>query len=227
MWPQTEAEVENSHIHMEYTIDGINDPAHPSQLLVMSRDIDLNMTGLETLVAGHKYYVEIVFTDKEIKLEISVKDWEMDYHDASYSESAIVAKSDAEMEGVLWLWNWNPTTRAWDAGPRSRVINLTNGRVQGRFTIASPQEGEWQIDVYPASAAQYYTLSQTSGLIEDLVDDAGIFTGEVRFEINPNSALTPPATQELHFNVNIRIGGQWRNGNTEFNRKDWKLYLNP
>ena len=234
MWPQTAAEVDATQIHLEYTIDGIIDPANPSQLLVISRDLDLNLAGLKDtngntspMRAGHKYFLEILFKDKEILLEIKQRPWVMDYSDTSYSESAIVAKSDAEMEGVLWLWNRNTTTNSWDAGSRSREITLTNGRVQGRFFIESPTEGEWQIDVYPASAAQYYVISPTSGLIEDLVDGDGRFTGKVVFEINPNPLETPPARQELHFNVNIRVGGQWRNANTEFNRKDWKLYLNP
>lgn len=228
MWPQTAAEVENSRIHLEYTIDGILDPSNPGQPLVFSKDLDLKEANLKDsgdnalpMLAGHKYYVEIVFRDKEIKLVLQVLDWDMDYTDTSYSSSAIVAKSEAEMEGVLWLWNWNTTTASWDAGPRSRSITLTNGKVQGRFFIESPQEGEWQVDVYPASAAQYYKVEPMNGSIEDLVD------GKVVFEVSPNTSLTPPSTQELHFNVNIRIGGEWRNANTEFNRKDWKLYLNP
>ena len=226
MWPQTADEVEATKIHLEYTIDGIYDPSDHTKLLVISRDLDLNLANLKDdldhtlpMEAGHKYFLEILFSDKEIKLVLNVLPWTMDYTDTSYSSSAIVAKSDAPMEGVLWLWNWNGVT--WDAGPRNRNITLTNGKVEGRFYIESPQEGEWQIDVYPASAAQYYKIAPMNGQIADLV------LNEVIFEVRPNTALTPPSTQELHFNVNIRIGGEWRNANTEFNRKDWKLYLNP
>lgn len=234
MWPQTAEEVEATQIHVEYTIDGIVDPSNPSQLLVLSKDLNLKEANLKDdsgnalpMVAGRKYALELLFRDKEIKLELVVLPWDMDYTDTSYSSSAIVAKGDAEMEGVLWLWNWNTTTSTWDAGPRSRSITLTNGKVQGRFFIESPTSGEWQIDVYPASAAQYFIVEPMNGIIEDLVDGSGNFEGRVLFEVRPNPALQPPSTQELHFNVNIRIGGQWRNANTEFNRKDWKLYLNP
>ncbi len=68
-------------------------------------------------------------------------------------------------------------------------------------------------------------MEPSSGAIEDLVDGEGNFLGEVKFLVKANGVV--PATQTIHFNVDIMLNGQWRNANTEFNRKDWQLTREP
>ena len=161
---------------------------------------------------------------------MEVLPWEAKYFDLDYSTSTIQALPTADNEGVLWLytWDYDETIEAyrWFPGPRDRKITMDSGKnIKGDFTILSPTSGEWQITTYPADAAQYFTITPSSGTIDQLVDEGGNFKGYVEFIISPNG--TVPSIQKLYFNVDIEINGVWRNANSEFNRKNWELTRLP
>ncbi len=221
MWPQTEAEMQSSVMTVSYSIDGIMDPENPSALLQKEKSINLSDI-LSEMKAGVRYSLILEFKDKSLSLTLKPLDWIMDYADFDYSSSTILANSNQDNEGVLWLY-YLDENNYWKAGPRNREITMSGGKnIQGRFYILAPTSGQWQITTYPAEAAQYFKVEPSSGAIEDLVDNEGHFTGYVEFLIKPNGIV--PTQQVLHFNVDIMINGQWRNANTEFNRKDWHLY---
>jgi hypothetical protein len=206
---------------VSYSIDGIMDPENPSALLQKEKSINLSDI-LSEMKAGVRYSLILEFKDKSLSLTIKPLDWIMDYADFDYSSSTILANSNQDNEGVLWLY-YLDENNYWKAGPRNREITMSGGKnIQGRFYILAPTSGQWQITTYPAEAAQYFKVEPSSGAIEDLVDNEGHFTGYVEFLIKPNGIV--PTQQVLHFNVDIMINGQWRNANTEFNRKDWHLY---
>ena len=236
MWPQTVTEVDNTVIIVKYTIEGVYDPDNTSQLQEFTKELPLRNSGLTDsadntlpMNAGTKYNLGIQFKGKTVDLTLSVKDWVMDYSSIDYSTDAILANSQKANEGVLWLYNkvWDAQNSVWkwEAGPRSREITFINGEVEGYFYILAPTSGQWRVTTYPAEAAQYFRLEPSTGSIDDLYDNNGDFIGEVVFKIYANG--NPPTTQVLHFNVDILMNGSWRNANTEFNRKDWRLTREP
>ena len=236
MWPQTAQEVEGANIVVRYTIENVWDPDNPSQLLEYEKVLPLKNSGLSNdlgeavaMNAGTRYNLGIQFKGKGVELTIIPMEWEMQYSTIDYSTNSIIANSNKANDGVLWLYNWvwddNNDRWIWVAGNRNREITMINGKVQGRFFILSPTSGQWRITTYPADAAQYFKIEPSEGLIDDLYSQQGDFLGEVVFEVTPVGVVT--VTTTLHFNIDIRINGMWRNGNTEFNRKDWKLTREP
>ena len=205
------------------------DPANPDNLELKEKTIALNnINGLsfkDGMEAGSKYSLLLEFKEKSLNLTLVRVPWKMDYADMDYSSSSILARASAPNEGVLWLYSFTgnyPDDGSWVAGPRSREITLRNDRaIMGEFYIEAPTSGTWQITTYPAEAAQYFTVEPSSGPIEDLVYEDGHFNGHVIFYIKPRGAV--PSQQVLHMNVDILLNGQWRNANTEFNRKDWRV----
>lgn len=235
MWPQTEAEVDDIRIVIEYTIDNVWDPDEPWHLLQYTKSLPLKDAGLQAgngttlpMSAGTRYNLALQFKGRSVDLTLTAMEWKMEYLSIDYSSSAILANSTKANDGVLWLYNhvWDPQNSIWkwEAGNRNRQITMTNDCVQGQFHILSPTSGEWRITTYPADAAQYFRLDPSDGNIEDLyVNDE--FIGDVVFYIYPVGQV--PTTKVVHFNVDIRMNGSWRNANTEFNRKDWQLTREP
>ena len=182
------------------------------------------------MVAGKRYFINLLFKAKTLDLTLRVAPWDYTEFDLDYSSSTISARGEADNEGVIWLYTISYDEHGDEmtpvAGPRDRLITLgSNQKIKGTFNIGSPQNGQWQITTYPAEAAQYYTLEPSSGEItEDLVRNNN---GLVVFYIYPNGAV--PYQQTLHLNIAFRFNGesQWRDGNTEFNRKDWRIIREP
>ena len=236
MWPQTEEEVDDITIDIEYTIDNVWDPDEPWHLLHYSKSLPLKDAGLQAgngntlpMSAGTRYNLALQFKGRSVDLTLTAMEWEMEYLFVDYSSNAILANSNKANDGVLWLYNheWDSQNSIWkwEAGNRNRQITMTNDCVQGQFHILSPTSGEWRITTYPADAAQYFRLEPSDGNIEDLYDVNGDFLGDVVFYIYPVGQV--PTTKVVHFNVDIRMNGSWRNANTEFNRKDWQLTREP
>ncbi len=230
MWPQLASEFSGENgakINVKYYIDGVLDidnVDNPSALKLHDKTFSIaKVTGLGSLDAGTKYALNLEFKDKTINLRLDPLHWKMVYEDLDYSTSTILPNSNKDNEGVLWLYYREDNV--WKAGSRDRIITMMDGDIQGRFYILAPTSGQWQITTYPAEAAQYFTVEPSSGAIEDLVDSEGNFQGNVEFLIKPKGVV--PATQTVHFNVDIMLNGQWRNANTEFNRKDWRLTREP
>lgn len=235
IWPQTTAEVGELNADgsikfvVTYTYDGIYDDEEQTQLHVNTAECYLS-EAVSEIKAGHKYAINLQFKGKSIDLNVEVLPWEARYFDLDYSTSTIQALPTADNEGVLWLytWDYDETIEAyrWFPGPRDRLITMDSGKnIKGDFTILSPTSGEWQITTYPADAAQYFTITPSSGTIDQLVDEGGNFKGYVEFIISPNG--TVPSIQKLYFNVDIEVNGVWRNANSEFNRKNWELTRLP
>ncbi|MBR5035412.1 MAG: fimbrillin family protein [Bacteroidales bacterium] len=240
MWPQTAAEVGVKDgegaikFVVKYTYDGIyDDPVgdNPAQLHEYTATCYL-AEAVSALEAGHKYAINLQFKGKSLELKVEILPWTAKYYDLDYSTSSIQADPAASTgnEGVLWLYTWEYDEEnaawLWVYGPRDRKITMDSGKnIKGDFTILSPRSGQWQITTYPAEAAQYFTISPSSGVIDDLVDPQGNFNGYVEFLISPNGNV--PSIQKLYFNVDIEINGVWRNANSEFNRKNWELTRLP
>ena len=228
MWPQLASEFVDATITVKYYIDGVKDTeneTNPDALLLHERSFLIkDVTGLMSMDAGVKYALNLEFKDKTINLTLIPIPWQMVYEDLDYSSSTILANSNKENDGVLWLYYLDGSI--WQAGSRDRLITMQDNKdIQGRFYILAPTSGQWQITTYPAEAAQYFTVEPSSGAIEDLVDRDGNFLGYVEFYVKAKGVV--PATQTVHFNVDIMLNGQWRNANTEFNRKDWQLTREP
>lgn len=239
-----------AYFTVTYTINGVEDPDHAGQLQKFIKQVPFSRTGLFTdannnptgMDAGKKYSFVLQFKEKSIDLQLMVMPWDYNTYDLDYSSSTIQAWSGLANDGVLWLYTIDNEGVA-HAGDRNRIITMESGQtIKGDFRILSPRSGQWQITTYPAEAAQYFKImlrrvttvngvdqieyyEGNSGAIGDLVDDHGNYDGYVEFYVFPNGAVT--AQQELHFNVDIMMNGSWRNANSEFNRKDWKLYREP
>lgn len=242
IWPQMEEEFNSATapatIDIEYYIDGVMDEDDDTKLAKKEKSISIPATALlHSMDAGVKYILSLQFREKTLTLTLKPMPWIMDYMDVDYATSSILANATKENEGVLWLFKQEDGI--WKAGNRNRQITMTNGEpIQGRFYILAPTRGQWQISTHPAEAAKYFVIKQkvgedqyeesNSGIIEDLIDVHNVFTGYVEFYVFPNPEYPElPSTQELNFNVDFLINGEWRNGNTEFNRKNWTLIREP
>ncbi len=239
MWPQTPEELGAATIQVVYTIDEVYDPEDDTRLQVFTKNLAISDTGYFVdgegnnlgLDAGKRYYINLLFKAKSIDLTVKVMPWDFTEFDLDYSSNSISARSDTENDGVIWLYtigyDENHNELAPIAGNRNRLISLaSNEKIKGTFHIASPSNGQWQITTYPADAAQYYRVEPSSGEItKDLVE--GDRHGLVEFYIYPNGPV--PYQQTLHLNLSFRFNGesQWRDGNSEFNRKDWRIVREP
>ena len=232
MWPQIPAELLGASFTIKYTYPGVMDPDDPTKPLEFEATMPLAkagnfnpLTGEPGLEAGKKYVINLLFKGKTIDLTFRIIPWDFNKYDLDYSTNTIRANSDAAKEGVLWLYA-EQEDGTWKEGIRDREITMESGRrVKGDFFIASPHSGQWQITTYPAEASQYFNITPSSGSIDDLYDEHGAFNGAVEFMITPVGTVTSQVV--LHFNVDIELNGVWRNANSEFNRKDWKLYREP
>lgn len=239
MWPQTASELQGAKFRVVYTIDGVMDPSDSTKLQEYAKEVYLKDTGYFIdgegnnlgLDAGKRYFINLLFKAKSIVLTVTVLPWDYTEFDLDYSSNSISARSDTENDGVIWLYtigyDENHNEMAPIAGNRNRIISLaSNEKIKGTFHLASPSNGQWQITTYPADAAQYYRVEPSSGEItKDLVE--GDRHGLVEFYIYPNGPV--PYQQTLHLNLSFRFNGenQWRDGNSEFNRKDWRIVREP
>ena len=240
MWPQTAAEIfatDGPSFTVVYTIDGVMDPADETQLQTFTKTRKLKATGYFGteasplgIDAGKKYSFNLQFKAKSIDLNLIVMPWDYTEFDLDYSANSISARSEADNEGVMWLWTLTYDSsghETWTPGPRDRLVTLeSNKRIKGTFNIGSPSNGQWQITMYPAEAEHYFRIEPSTGdITEDLVRNQN---GLVEFYIYPEGGAVP-SQQVLHLNLAFRFNGesQWRDGNTEFNRKDWRVVREP
>lgn len=236
MWPQTADELEKAKFVFKYTMDGVysTEPGHEDELQVITREISFNETGRFTDSAGHKlgldagkkYGINILFKGKTIELDLVVMPWDYQTFDLDYSNNSIAAKTNAANEGVMWLSYKNSSTGQYVSGDsNTRTVVMASGTdVKGVFFIESPHSGRWQLTMYPAEAAQYFTIEPSSGEITEELISSG---GQVTFTVYPKGPV--PSQQTVHFNLSFQFNGesQWRDGNSEFNRKDWKIVREP
>ena len=240
MWPQTASEVEEAKFVLSYTIDGFMDPENQNELQVFEKVLKFTDTGRFKdgggnklgLDAGKKYSINILFKGKTIDLTLRVMPWDYQTFDLDYSQNTITAKSGMANEGVMWLYYWGYDSEHdrmdYIAGDRdSRTVVMASGtEVHGRFYIESPHAGRWQLTMYPAEAASFFTVEPSSGAITDEVIKSPN-NGLVEFSVKANGNV--PSQQIVHFNLAFQFNGetQWRDGNSEFNRKDWKIVREP
>ena len=239
-----------AYFTVTYTIEGVFDPVNTSELMRFVKKVPFSRTGLFVdaqnqptgMDSSKKYFFVLQFKEKSIDLQLMVMPWDYSTYDLDYSSSTIQAWSGTANDGVLWLYTVGADGIP-RAGDRNRLITMESGEfIKGDFRILSPRSGEWQITTYPAEAAQYFVIRQKrvtvvngtevveyydsdSGPIESLVDADNHYIGLVEFYVFPVGVV--PSQQELHFNVDIMMNGAWRNANSEFNRKDWRLYREP
>ena len=243
MWPQTADEIKNAKFIFKYTMEGVysTEDGHEDELQVITREIKFTETGRFVDGAGHelgldagkKYGINILFKGKTIELELIVMPWDYQTFDLDYSSSSISANNSNGIpnEGVMWLYTWGYNTThnvyEWNPGDRdSRTVTMESGNnIRGIFYIGTPHYGRWQLTMYPAEAAHYFTVDPSSGQItEDMIKNKN---GLVEFMVKPNGPV--PSQQTVHFNLSFQFNGesQWRDGNSEFNRKDWKIVREP
>lgn len=241
MWPQSAEEIwadNGLSFTVVYTIDNVMDPASPDQLQIFTKTLKLKDSGFfgtaaepKGLEAGQKYYLNLQFKAKSIDLTLQVMPWDYTEFDLDYTSSSISANNATgiDNEGVMWLY-----TRTFDVdgneihtpGPRDRLITLpAGGAIYGKFYVGSPHNGQWQITTYPEEASHYFRVEPSEGELttELITENAGL----VEFYIYPVGQVEVQET--LHLNLAFRFNGesQWRDGNTEFNRKDWRIVREP
>lgn len=237
MWPQTAAEVDAMSINVIYTIDGVYVEGSDTELQEFNKNLMLrdtpyfrdgsgNKLGMD---AGKRYWLNLQFKAKSIDLTIKVLPWDYTEYDLDYANSSISARPEIANEGVLWLYTATldiDGNEIWTPGDRNtREVTLaSNRRVKGDFYIGSPHSGSWQITTYtsPLGMNDLFRVEPSTGEItEDLINNN---QGKVEFYVYPNGPINE-AQVTLYFNISFRFNGesQWRDGNTEFNRKNWHV----
>ena len=220
MWPQTGAEMENAKLIVNYSMIDSNGQEKPYTSEILLSQIRINgtfitQTGFE---AGKKYNLTLQFKNGSIVLFPYVAPWDYTEESWSYADNAISALSGSEYhDGVLMMKNHTsqnyPTNYTVEISSTSDVID-------GEFYISSPHHGRWQVSLYPAEAAQYFTLEPSSGNItEEMITQQN---GKVSFTIRASN-LTPDFSVTAYFNISIYMGNEWHDANSEFNRKNWKI----
>lgn len=239
MWPQTPEEVFATKIVVTYSLDGVYTDETETELEVFTKELLLKETGYFGteehklgMDAGKKYYLNLQFKAKSIDLQLIVMPWDYTEFDLDFAASSISAKSDAANEGVLWMETLTYDTEGhevWHLGSReTREVTLASDRkVRGSFYIGSPHSGSWQVTTYttPAGYEDRFRVEPSSGdITSELITEQ---QGKVIFFIYPNGPVDIQV--KLHFNLAFRFNGetQWRDGNTEFNRKDWRVVREP
>ena len=230
MWPQSISDLRpdtdtgkpGAAIRLVYTIkDYVDVDDNPIVQTATVPLYTLSMLQNSGMQAGHRYKLSLQFEGETFKLNLSVLPWEYVEKKVSYAEAAISAyNSGSNNEGKLCFYLDGTT-----AGENYSMNLGSQHYAVGEFYINSPKSGEWNVEIYPASAAQYFSLS----LPENRTLTPSMFESEyvkVNFTVR-ESELTPTATQTIHFNVLIRINNEWHDANSEFNRKDWKISRQP
>lgn len=225
MWPQTPSEIQSAKLLVTFYLQ--DDPDDVQTAVIELKNVRvggsyLRDTGLE---AGKKYSFLLQFKNSAIDLDISVNDWIFTETEINFSETTIAAKSDAPYDGILWLFHQDGTTITKDEDRKITMLN-SQETIKGRFYIASPYIGRWQVSIFPMDAAQYFVIEPNSGdITRDLVEN---HDGLVEFSIRANPAVAAPTSvQTAHFNVSIYFGNDWHDAISEFNRKDFRLVRNP
>ena len=241
MWPQTPEEVYEMAVYVRYSLDGVFVEGSTTELAVFEKSIMLKDTGYFGteaqklgMEAGKKYYLNLQFKAKSIDLTVVVMPWDYTEFDLDFSASSISANNANGIpnEGVMWLETLTYDTEGheiWTFGDReTREVTLASDRrIRGTFYIGSPHSGSWQITTYttPSGYEDRFRVDPATGDIdEDLIRN---HQGKVTFFVYPNGPVD--AQVKLHFNLAFRFNGesQWRDGNSEFNRKDWKIVREP
>ena len=219
LWPQTGAEMENAKIVLVYDLIDAEENATEYTSTVDLSQIRLGESLITTtgLEAGKKYSLTLQFKNGSIELYPYVAPWKYSEESWSYANNSISARTGSEFhDGVLYL------TKNGVAGSNYNItLESTQEVVNGEFYIYTPHHGRWQISLYPAEAAQYFTITPHEGNItEEMVlgDDLGHVTFTIRA-----SELVPEYTVSAYFNISIYMGNEWHDANSEFNRKNWKI----
>lgn len=223
MWPQTVGEIAQTGFAINYTIagdyqeDGVTLTPHQKTVAFTDTDIFNEMVnGSSTLTgmkAGKKYALEFIFKGKTIDLRLVVLPWDYNEYAYDYSEASI----DSGPEGVGEM-DFNQVYAGYNRSARTVTLQNQSDVLTGNFQIYAPHTGNWALSVY-GSGVDYFTVSPMEGEINV---DQTVGKQVVEFTVTP-STTAPPATVELHFNVAIRLNGEWVDANSEFNRKDWKI----
>jgi len=218
MWAQTGAELENATLLVTYDIyDNNNNPTEYTSTIQLNKirigSTPITSTGFE---GGKKYTLTLQFKNGSIDLFPYVAPWDYTEESWDYAANSIAALSGTEHnDGVLIL-----SKDGVNGTNYTMEITNTSEIVDGDFYIAAPHHGRWQVSLYPAEAAQYFTLEPSSGNInEDFIVNN---LGHVHFQIKA-SANTPEHTVTAYFNISIYMGNEWHDANSEFNRKNWKI----
>lgn len=228
MWPHDYEDLSGATITVTYKVRDINDVVSNSLTATIPLAAqDFLSSGLE---ADTKYTLILQFKKSSIDLYVRVLPWEQESFDLDYSNNSIAARSGgaaSDHDGVLVFHHGQgdnlqePTAEEWSAktirfASRSEVLT-------GRFFIAAPTTGRWMITAYPADVAQYFILEPTTGEIDLNADNTGMSV----FTVRTNPAKVPTSIQTLYFSVSILLNGEWHDANSEFNRKNIKLILEP
>lgn len=228
MWPQTYVELNGAQIEVVYHIidshDVVSDELTSTVVLSNQTLFKTNSTGMD---AGTKYTFLLQFKKSTIDLQVRVLPWEYETFDWNYADRSISARSGMFKDGVLAFYRYNPETDQYDINPtadewsaKALRFNTRSEVMEGKFYIESPYEGRWQVTPYPASAAQYFVVTPTSGDI-DVTRENGLAS----FTVSVNPDLSPTSTQSLYFSVALYFNGEWTDANSEFNRKNIRLVL--
>ena len=229
MWPQIYVDLLSASLEVEYKIKDSNDQVSDDLVgHVVLSNIGIFKTNSNGMDAGTKYSFLLEFRKSSLALAVRVLPWEYEEYDWDYSDHSIAAKGAGTFkDGVLAFYRRNaqtgeytvePTTDEWSA--KTMRFTTRNEIMHGKFYIEAPTSGQWKVDPFPMSAAQYFIITPASGDIDVATDN-----GKAEFEIRVDPDKNPTTTQTLYFNVAIFFNGEWHDANSEFNRKNIKLVL--
>ena len=234
MWPQTwDVDINGSGVEtlagakIYYTVDGMIDE-HTHQPIqytstIHFKDVELLKDSATGFLAGHKYRIVLLFEGKQFILKLEVDPWDYVKDDLDYANSTIGAWSSGPHEGALWLYNnkgdnggeANANSMANPETGKPRVVPITaEDELLGVFYIDTPSSGNWRIMLTPSDAAEYFIITPDNGLINP--ENHGRTTFTVK-----TATKTLNSTQTAYFRVLISINNEWRDSDSEFNRKSW------
>ena len=228
MWPQDyTADICGNNVDtpagivITYTIEDVQDE-HGDDIVFTAtinfKDIESLKDSQTGFLAGHRYLLSLQFQGYTFIVKLRADDWDYVPDDMNYSDSAIAANSSGGYHGgALWLYNGaeDENNSLGDSNNKPRVIPMEMGDAfTGVFYIEAPTEGNWKVDLTPYEASQYFEITPSEGGL--ISTDNG---GRTEFTIKAKGNI--PTTETAYFKILISIHGEWRDANSEFNRKNW------
>lgn len=188
VWAQAAGELNNASLDINYTIGGTTTTAN----------IKLNSLGHESWEGGKRYAHTLTFTEKELLLTCTVKDWEQETDEMDFTDVVVVDQDNA--------LEWTPNTYYSINDSTGEVVIDNKGDVwaEATFTILSPKGAVWNA-----------SLIQSEGLIAafefssdpeyDATGEVGV-EGKIRLRATRTELPSPTHTATLRITVQTADG---------------------
>ena len=188
VWAQTADELKDATIDITYTIGSTT----------TTSTIALNSLGHDSWEGGKRYAHTLTFTEKELLLTCTVKDWEQETDEMDFTDVVVVDQDNA--------LEWTPNTYYSINDSTGEVVIDNSGEVwaEAKFTILSPKGAVWNA-----------SLIQSEGLIAafefssdpeyDATGEVGV-EGKIRLRATRTELPSPTHTATLRITVQTADG---------------------